>query len=312
MENPTFPPISADHSGLCISTSDITRDEHIKALGTQRPSNKDPRALIIKTNKEKKELLCKFIDHKNNVLERCLVFDQIYNVFLADTFKNFIPSTKNMIRNMKREDLSSSLADLYLPSSMLFNYLKEQQQHHQEATASLRRTSARTERAKDDVFLFLKEFMDMFTFINEEIVNDRIADSDIKLIKVTGEQKSRVFDEKRNPVSSIYQVCLICSHESINEPKENEDMATHNDKVQADYEKRLNVWNNHRAKSANHTMKPPTCPITKNIMKRCPQKPKHLIHTLQCMCSMSSCLMMNSDISSTCPIKCMNKATKER
>ena len=75
------------------------------------------------------------------------------------------------------------------------------------------------------------------------------------------------------------------------------------------------MWDAYKAISAKEKTKnipKPKCPFTKKVMLRHPHRAKMMIQTIQCMCSTSSCIMEKSNISSTCPIKCIDCKTGER
>ena len=109
----------------------------------------------------------------------------------------------------------------------------------------------------------------------------------------------------------------MCGNKSINEQPENKDIVAYNDRVDENFTKRLQAWNDYldKKEKCKGNDKPPAFPDdpinpTKKI-KRMPVKPAYRSPVLQCMCSMSQCVMRGSDVASTCPIGCINKSNPD-
>ena len=95
--------------------------------------------------------------------------------------------------------------------------------------------------------------------------------------------------------------CAECGLKSTNVPIENDNCKAHNDEVNRIYLEKMSIWSDYeeRKKTDPNARKPMG-------MNRKPQMGRFLEPIVMCMCSTSSCVMEGSDISSTCPIKCIN------
>ena len=126
-------------------------------------------------------------------------------------------------------------------------------------------------------------------------------------------QRERTSDKARVLKVSDQRSCVFCHHFSINSVPENDDIYWYNKEVDDVYEKRMEEWQKFSTKKeTDSTAAFPKDPFSNKIMKRAPVKSKHRNAILKCMCLTSMCVQKDSDIGSTCPIKCHNKESGER
>ena len=109
------------------------------------------------------------------------------------------------------------------------------------------------------------------------------------------------------PFTPSLQYCIECGLKPKNVPIENDNCKAHNDEVNRIYLEKMSIWSDYeeRKKTDPNARKPMG-------MNRKPQMGRFLEPIVMCMCSTSSCVMEGSDISSTCPIKCINPDTGKR
>ena len=265
---------------------------------------------------EKKRLLQHFITFRKDIVVISRVVDEEGKSNLEEMFDKTIPSKAAFISKGNNSELAKKIIDLHIPSRLLLSHLLQNEKKKLDAVARLRQKSKEAKQKRDSLTVFIEDFVKKMERLDELVLLKRQSSQfpNIKFPTLSTVQRERKYDEKRIPKNSGHCICLFCGHPSINEPIENEAVVEFNTKVDEIYTQKLSVWTSFlSAKEKNENTVFPKDPFdTTRIMRRAPSKGKYKSAIHQCHCSSSKCLMMNSDIGSTCPIKCVDSDTGVR
>ena len=108
------------------------------------------------------------------------------------------------------------------------------------------------------------------------------------------------------PRDAVFQTCIYCKHEAVDEPPENKDVVRTNEERMRVQREAVTEWE--AFKNGNGP-----CPKTSTgkDFKRAPPVPQMESMVLQCHCHQMSCSRRDSDRGSTCIIGCL-KSDGER
>ena len=305
-EHPTYTPhLGNDRDTTAVA---ITLDERISVLQKQ---SKD----AVLKSRGKKDLLQKFVTRRHDLLEHAKLFDGLQNSNLSECLSRVLPKTKAACSRVSNNELSSKFTALLDPLKLLHDQLRCQEVQAEEAVSHLRQRREGF-RTRDPALVLLEEYLQIMDKVDQAVYAQRnSSDSDAKLrsVVLTSTQRQRTFDPLCVPQDETYRCCLFCGCESINEPPENVEVVEYNTRTDDDFAKKHRIWTKYlAAKEKNQRTPPPNDPITKKEMKRAPTRVKARSQILQCMCSTSKCVLQGSDISSTCPINCIDHNTNTR
>jgi len=304
-ENPVQPLHLGQAHGSAVQI-DISKEERVDILVMQ---SKD----VVLKSSGKKNLILKLVIHRTSILEHAVLFDALGNSNLEECLSRMLPKTKSAC-NKDNKELATKITELSDACKLLHSHLKSQEHQMEQSVAHLRqRQSARP---RDSALVVLEELAGVMDAVDSAVLIKRnSSDNDAKLrsVSLNAAQRERSFDRNRVPNDEAIQCCLFCGCASINEPPENAEVLINNKRVADEFETRNKLWTRYLAdKEKNERVLKPKDPITKKEMKRGPTRGKYKSQILQCMCSTSKCVVQGSDISSTCPIKCIDPCTKER
>lgn len=308
--NITLPPTNAA-SSTAQHEDPISREDRVSALTIS--SKFAPMNLVAK-----KALLRSMATRgiKKDILEKATLFDIANSSTLSNVLDRLLPASVSSFMRSTNQELAAKLADLYDPLTLLHGHLQEQQDCF---IASLPTTRNTAPRSRDSVLVLLDSFTELFKkvdhYARDSSNNEGNAVLGIKSITLSRSQRERTFHPSRVPIDAAYSACPLCSHDSVNDPVENTEVLAYNSRLQEEHTQKTDLWNRFeesKAKGSRHAINKPTCPFTSRVMQRRPQRPKFNMPIFQCMCSTSSCIMENSNTSSSCPVKCINNATGDR
>ena len=286
----------------------ITREDRIEELTNQSPKV----GLLLTAGKRK--LLIRIYNLRNEIFEKLFLFDVSHSSNLEDRFRTLIPKSLNRIKKAKNEELAEVVVDLMGPFGILFQFLVEN-----EVGVRLR-----SDGQKDTVMALSTDMYDLKANLDKRIVEQILQKGSNPLakwmVKLSDAQKERTFSCDRVPADEKFRNCLVCGNPSINEPTKNEGILQYNANIISDFDKKSKVWiqftKDREKGKASSTQKAPSYPKDptdpRKDMKRAPVMGKMRSHIYQCMCLTSKCIMRNSDIGSTCPIKCINPESGQR
>jgi len=249
----------------------------------------------------KKDLLLKFVANRTSILDSAAVFDSLQDSNLAQCLSTSLPITCNQASN---NTLSTKMVALPDPLQLLYPQLLSQEEAGEEPFAPLRnRNSIRTREA---ALVLLEEFVITMEHV-DLAVHAQQNSSDRTLCFAACHCLAR------EPNDEVLRKCLFCGCPSINEQPENRDIVATNTQNDSVFSQKNAAWTRFLAVREKNPQTPlPKDPITNIDMKRAPTRVTSKSPILQCMCSTSKCVMQGSDVSSTCPIGCIDNATHAR
>lgn len=303
LDVPTAPP----------NRHDFSMEERIQVLSQQ-----DSNAIILMG--KKKELICKLRDSMERIVHYAEILDNQNNGSRMNrNYVQKIPVKRSWYNSYNNKQLALVIVHLFEPAKAILKHLEEQDLARSIARGNLnlRNNSVARPHYKDpEMKKVLQKVVDISKQVESRLQDLMVESMDLpKQPSLTKSQRESIFSASRVPNNIHYRKCLMCGHESINEPVENEDIFEYNQGVTRKYRERSRAWNEYQEKLKGGRNVPfPKDPTSDNgaLLRRKPTMGKHKSHLLMCMCSTSMCYMHNSNDGSTCPIKCINPETGER
>ncbi len=128
--------------------------------------------------------------------------------------------------------------------------------------------------------------------------------------KRTPKQEARQYcqDGGKKPDDSVFQFCVFCKHQFVDEVPENQHVLEHNEKVQKEHSQLKEQFDLFKAGKRKD---PPVGKKGKPITSRMPSmKMESFIY--QCHCFQMRCAREGVDVGSTCEMGCMNRKEGKR
>ena len=223
------------------TTTAVSRGERYNVL-CEKNSNK----VVMNIGQKKDFFLVSVLPMRDELLSRAQSLDAIgstSNMHLQ--LKALLPSSKTKIRKDWTNDiLANRFLDLFDDLQHLSVKIKEQQYASAQASTVTRSSSDRMSR--DPVIELFEKMQELIRKVDEVVIRKRTQQNIWKEYKqptLSPSQQNRKWSKDRVPVLPNMRYCVMCGHESINEPVENEKME---EKNRVAYEKRdvdIVLWN---------------------------------------------------------------------
>ena len=273
--------------------------------------------------RQKCDMLAKFVLLRQDILAAAVSFDAVNHSALKESLILSMPPTKSSYKDASNEELAKKIVTLYDPLLVLRQHLNDQLEAQQSFKSRLRsrlHTSSSSSSVassaveKNPVIDTLDDFFGEMETVDRLVREKREAaknnDNPIKGPSLTNEQRARKFSTERVPIVEENRICVKCGHASINTLEDNAAIILHNQRVEKKFNQDMQAWNAHQ--KAVVEGRPSSLPAGMSPRQK-PRKMQIKKPAFQCMCSTSFCMMENSDVSSSCPIKCIEcKDTKKR
>lgn len=259
---------------------------------------------------DKAKLLSDLFDSREEIGKRAESMDRdntrAHRMRLKELFVSSLPTTKNYSRNDFTNKVLANM--LYLPKEPIFALL----QYIRQKRTSRRQLASHLSAPPDNLKILLEKYEAVMLKVESLLVreyNDKLKIPNRP--DVPKKENEKPFDPSRVPETEAYRRCLFCQCPSINVLYSDEEIKTENDKIIQEYMEKLKMWNDHlEKKGKGQTVSEPIDPTTGKKMTRAPAMKKTKHNVFVCKCWRSRCVAINSDVSSTCPIKCRDENGK--
>ena len=284
------------YAALVCDQSSITKSDLIKSLagkcGSKLSISKDAIRLALLLIVEKQQEFCAALGKvdKSSMSSDSSAASSLQGAFLTDfpfgddgKFKR----TKGSIANSNKEELATLMVNFYKLVE-----LAKKSKHFRQLVKHVEPINA-----------LVKKSIEHVREQKEEESEPRLLRGE----KRTGSQLSRKYCQGGGfkPADLCYQICIFCKHQFIDEAPENKNVFDNNRKKEEKYEELRKEF---EAFKNGTRATPPIGPNGKAIRKRLPPIKKDSL-ILQCHCFQMQCAQENSDVGSSCELKCCDPTT---
>ena len=121
---------------------------------------------------------------------------------------------------------------------------------------STRSHSSKFDRERNPVVSILEEMEVVMRKVDLAVIEDRTADlyAAYTKVKLTGEQRTRLWKKERVPIGLNLSTCVMCGHASTNYPIENDSMFKSNTEALAKFKKDTKLWDKYICKKGRATL----------------------------------------------------------
>ena len=240
-----------------------------------------------------------------STLDKCSVttnLSKLLDNILHQKTSDFSKSSKAW----KNTKLTSLFLKLHPPFEKMLKHIREQMRIESSARKSIQSRITHFDKERNPVVSVLEQMEEVMRKVELAVIEGRTTDlyAAYMKVKLTGKQRTRLWQEERVPSGPNLSTCVMCGHSSTNLPVENNGIIKFNTEALTKFKKDTKLWDEYvckKAKSDPSAVKP-------SHLNSCPHKRQLKEPIIQCMCATSFCLSIRNNNMNGCPIKCLKLA----
>lgn len=261
-------------------------------------------------SREKKvKILRQMYDFTEDILKKAKLMDNdgtvTHQIKVVELFQMHLPKTRNLnSSNYKNDVLSLMMYQLKDPILALLQYLQQKR--------ASRRIASQEAAPQDTLKTLFEEYESVMFEVERSLLGEYNKKFDMpKRPDVPKSELEKPFDPARVPHAEHHRKCVHCQCLSINVLYNDEEMNKKNEELLEKYIVKDKKWKEFKEKKGKgQAVSPPIDPYTQRPMTRAPALINTVTNVFMCKCYKSRCVAHNSDVGSTCPIKCRDKNGK--